>query len=66
MLEEKMEWVMLGEALMADTKLDFLRLYNAIVEVKRNFLVLEDEEKTIQKQLESMKKINGNFFGQNP
>ncbi len=48
MLEEKMEQVVLGGALLADIELDSLRLDDAIVEVKQEILVLEDEEKTIQ------------------
>jgi len=48
MLEEKMEQVVLGGALLADIELDSLRLDDAIIEVKQEILVLEDEEKTIQ------------------
>jgi hypothetical protein len=47
MLEEKMEQVVLGGALLADVELDSLRLDDAIVEVKQKNLVLEDEEKAI-------------------
>ncbi len=47
MLEEKMEQVVLGGALLADIELDSLRLDDAIVEVKQEILVLEDEEKAI-------------------
>ncbi len=51
---------------MTDTKLDFLRLDDAIIEVNQEILVLEDEEKTIQRQLENMKKMNCNVFWLNP
>jgi hypothetical protein len=66
LLEEKMEQVVLGGALLADIELDSLRLDDAIIEVKQEILVLEDEEKAIQGQLESMKKRNGNCFWPKP
>ncbi len=47
MLEEKMEWVVLREALLANIELDSLRLNDAIIEVKQECLVLEVEEKII-------------------
>jgi hypothetical protein len=47
MLEEKMEWVVLGEALLVDIEVDSLRLDNGIIEVKWEILVLEVEEKII-------------------
>jgi hypothetical protein len=56
----------LGGALLVDIELNSLRLDDAIVEVKQEILVLEDEEKTIQGQLESMKKMNGNCFWPKP
>ncbi len=54
MLEAKMEQVVLGGALLADIELDSLRQDDAIVEVKQEILVLEDEEKAIHGQLESL------------
>jgi hypothetical protein len=57
---------MLGDALLANTKLNSFRLDDAIVEVKQEILVLENEEKTIRRQLENMKKMNGNSFWPKP
>ncbi len=42
-----MEQVVLREALLANTELDSLRLNDAIIEVKREILVLKVEEKII-------------------
>ncbi len=47
MLEEKMEWVVLGETLLANIELDSLRLNDAITQVKWEILVLKVEEKVI-------------------
>jgi hypothetical protein len=47
MLEEKMEWVVLGEALLANIELDSLRVDDAIAQVKWEILVLKVEEKVI-------------------
>lgn len=46
----------------ANTKLDSLRLDDAIAKVKREVLVLEDEERAILRQLESMKNMNNSSF----
>ncbi len=47
MLEEKMEWVMLAETLLANIELNSLKLDDAITKVKWEFFVLEVEEKII-------------------
>jgi hypothetical protein len=43
----EVEQVVLREALLANTELDSLRLNDAIIEVKREILVLKVEEKII-------------------
>jgi len=57
---------MLGDALLANTELNSLRLDDAIAKVKKKKLVLENDEKTTQRQFESMKKMNGNSFWPKP
>ncbi len=47
MLEEKIERVVLGEELFPSIEFNSLKLDDAIAKVKREVLVLEDEEKTI-------------------
>ncbi len=49
MFEEKMERIMLGDALLANFELNSLRLDDAITKVKQKKLVLEEEERIIQK-----------------
>jgi hypothetical protein len=66
MLEEKMERTMVGETLVINKEVDFLKLEEAIVEAKHEIIVLEEEEKSIHKQLESMKKVSGFSFWPKP
>lgn len=61
-----MERVVVGEALVVDNEVYFLKLEEAIVEAKREIIVLEEEEKSIHKQLESMKKVSGLLFWPKP
>ncbi len=49
MLEEKMERTMVGETLVINKEVDFLKLEEAIVEAKHEIIVLEEEEKSIHK-----------------
>ncbi len=65
MLEDKMERVVVGEALVAYKKVDFLKIENVIVDAKHEIIVLE-EEKSIHKKLESMKKVSGLSFWPKP
>jgi len=62
MLEEKVEHVMVGEALIVHTEVDFMKLNEIIAKARWEVLVLEDEERAIQRQLENMKKVNDNSF----
>lgn len=48
MLEEKMERTIVGETLVINKEVDFLKLEEAIVEAKHEIVVLE-EEKSIHK-----------------
>jgi hypothetical protein len=48
MLEEKMERTIVGETLVINKEVDFLKLEEAIVEAKHEIIVLE-EEKSIHK-----------------
>ncbi len=57
---------MVGEALVANTKVDFMMLEEVVTKARRGFLVLEDEAKVIQRQLQNMKKMSGNSFGPKP
>jgi hypothetical protein len=66
MLEDKMERVVVGEALVAYNKVDFLKIENVIVDAKHEIIVLEEEEKSIHKKLESMKKVSGLSFWPKP
>jgi hypothetical protein len=58
-LEEKLEHVVVGEALVVDIDFDFMKLEEVITKARCEVLVLEDEEKVVQKQLENMKKMSG-------
>jgi hypothetical protein len=62
----KLERVMVGEALVANTKVDFMMLEEVVIEARRGFLVLEHEAKVIQRQLQNMKKMSGNSFWPKP
>jgi hypothetical protein len=59
MLEEKLENVVVGEALVVDTEVDYIKLEEVIAKARLEVLVLEDEEKAIQRQLKNMKKMSG-------
>ncbi len=61
-----MERVVVGETLVVDNEVNFLKLEEAIVEAKREIIVLDEEGKSIHKQLESMKKMNGLSFWPKP
>jgi len=56
------EHVMVGEALIVHTEVDFMKLNEIIAKARWEVLVLEDEERAIQRQLENMKKVNDNSF----
>jgi hypothetical protein len=55
-----------GEALVANTKVDFMKLEEVITKARCEVFVLEDEAKVIQRQLENMKKMSGNSFWLKP
>ncbi len=57
-----MEHVRVGEALVVHTEVDFMKLNEIIAEARWEVLVLEDEERAIQRQLENMKKVSDNSF----
>ncbi len=59
MLEEKLEHVVVGEALVVHIEVDFMKLEDVITKARCEVLVLEDEEKVVQRQLENMKKMSG-------
>jgi hypothetical protein len=59
MLEEKLEHVVVGEALVVDIEVDFMKLEEVITRARCEVLVLEDEEKVVQRQLENMEKMSG-------
>jgi hypothetical protein len=49
-----------------DTKVDYLKMEDAIVDAKHEVLVLQVEEKTICTQLEEMKNKSGTSFWAKP
>jgi hypothetical protein len=49
MLEEKLERVAVGEALVVDTKVDFMKLEKVITKARHEVIVLKDEAKDIQR-----------------
>ncbi len=48
MLEEKLECVVVGEALVVDIEIDFMKLGKVIAKVRCEVIVLKDETKAIQ------------------
>lgn len=66
MLEEKLECVVVGEALVVDIEIDFMKLGKVIAKVRCEVIVLKDETKAIQIQQENMKKMSGSSFWPKP
>jgi hypothetical protein len=48
-----------AEALVVEIKVDFIKLEEVIAKARHEVLVVEDEEKVVQTQLENMKKMGG-------
>jgi hypothetical protein len=48
-LEEKLECVAVGEALVVDTKIDFMKPKKVIAKARREVMVLKDEAKAIRR-----------------
>jgi len=61
-VEEKQIFFVQGEATFVNTKVDYLKMEDAIADVKCEVLVLQVEEKTIYRQLEEMKNKSGTSF----
>ncbi len=49
MLEEKLECVAIGAALIVDIEIDFMKLKKVIAKVRHEIIVLKDDAKTIQR-----------------
>jgi hypothetical protein len=65
-VKKKQKNVVQGEATFVDTKVDYLKMEDVIVDVKHEVLVFQVEEKAIYRQLEKMKNKSGTSFWPKP